>query len=158
MLSRSHANLLDLLGDKNPIIRPKPKRANTIANLTLEGGVDEGLSSVTSDAPSSVNQDRLILVSNHLPVNATRREDDRGWTFTRDEDALQLQMKDGLANFNADLEVLHVGCLKVEVDPMEQDEVRVWRTTENNWHWASATRARSLPLEEMRLHNAGWNI
>uniref|UniRef100_A0A2N9EGH8 alpha,alpha-trehalose-phosphate synthase (UDP-forming) n=1 Tax=Fagus sylvatica TaxID=28930 RepID=A0A2N9EGH8_FAGSY len=81
---------------------------------------DDQANSVSSDVPSSVVQDRIIIVANQLPVKAKRRPDNKGWSFSWDEDALLLQLKDGLPE---DMEVLYVGSLKVDVDLSEQDDV-----------------------------------
>eukprot|EP00850_Spirogloea_muscicola_P006686 SM000032S12070 [mRNA] locus=s32:310974:316101:- [translate_table: standard] len=130
-MSRSYANLLDLSGEspmftKGPALRPGGSasrsgfpRSATVAGLSLEKD-DENSNSVTSEAPSSVSQERLILVANQLPVIATRRPDERDWQFSWNEDALLLQMKRGLPE---DMEVLYVGSLNVDVEPSEQDEV-----------------------------------
>ncbi|XP_043687628.1 probable alpha,alpha-trehalose-phosphate synthase [UDP-forming] 7 [Telopea speciosissima] len=55
-----------------------------------------------------------------LPVKAKRRPDNKGWSFSWDEDSLLLQLKDGLPK---DMEVIYVGLLKVEVEGNEQDDV-----------------------------------
>ncbi|KAK1556544.1 hypothetical protein Q3G72_007182 [Acer saccharum] len=81
---------------------------------------DDQANSVSSDVQSSVVQDRVIIVANQLPVKAKRRPDNRGWSFSWDEDSLLLQLKDGLPE---DMEVIYVGSLKVEVDVNEQDDV-----------------------------------
>ncbi|PWZ11895.1 putative alpha,alpha-trehalose-phosphate synthase [UDP-forming] 7 [Zea mays] len=77
-------------------------------------------SSVASDAPSSVAADRLIVVSNQLPIVARRRPDGRGWSFVWDDDSLLLQLRDGIPE---DMEVLFVGSLRADVPVAEQDEV-----------------------------------
>ena len=93
---------------------------------------------------------RFILVSNHLPIRATKREEAGGWEFEWDEDALIYQaqvlrcavfrhqparlrmlgvrrMWYGAELLHApqegieDAEVMYVGCLPVELDPDEQD-------------------------------------
>ncbi|KAG6581373.1 putative alpha,alpha-trehalose-phosphate synthase [UDP-forming] 7, partial [Cucurbita argyrosperma subsp. sororia] len=81
---------------------------------------DEQANSVTSEGPSSVVQDRIIIVANQLPIKAKRRPDDIGWSFSWDEDSLLWQLKDGLPE---DMEVLYVGSLRVDVDSSEQDDV-----------------------------------
>ncbi|CAN1230203.1 Probable alpha,alpha-trehalose-phosphate synthase [UDP-forming] 7 [Linum grandiflorum] len=65
-------------------------------------------------------QDRIIIVANQLPVKAKRRPDNKGWSFSWDEDSLLLQCKDG---FHEEMEVIYVGSLSVDVDPIEQDDV-----------------------------------
>lgn len=80
---------------------------------------DDNSNSVGSDAPSSIAQERMIIVGNQLPIRAHRR-DDGEWYFSWDEDSLLLQLKDGLGE---DVEVVYIGCLKEEIDPSEQDDV-----------------------------------
>ncbi|RVX14479.1 Alpha,alpha-trehalose-phosphate synthase [UDP-forming] 5 [Vitis vinifera] len=98
----------------------KISRVATVAGVLSELD-DETSNSVTSDAPSSVSQDRMIIVGNQLPLRAHRSSDGSGeWCFSWDEDSLLLQLKDGLGE---DVEVLYVGCLREQIDPSEQDDV-----------------------------------
>lgn len=90
----------------------------TVAGVLSEFD-DDNSNSVASDAPSSVAQERMIIVGNQLPLRAHRR-DDGEWYFSWDEDSLLLQLKDGLGE---DVEVVYIGCLKEEIDPSEQDDV-----------------------------------
>ncbi|KAE8708867.1 Alpha,alpha-trehalose-phosphate synthase 6 [Hibiscus syriacus] len=122
MISRSYTNLLDLasgnfLGQPNE--HKRLPRVMTVAGVISELD-DEQANSVASDVQSSVIQDRIIIVANQLPVKAKRRPDNKGWSFSWDDDSLLLQLKDGLPE---DLEVLYVGSLNVDVDPSEQDDV-----------------------------------
>ncbi|KMZ76201.1 Trehalose-6-Phosphate Synthase [Zostera marina] len=130
MMSRSYTNLLDLASGNFPVIsgggrdgrsggmRRMPRVMTVPSNIAeLE---DEQASSVASDVQSSIIQDRLIIVGNQLPVVAKRRSDNAGWDFSWDDESLLLQLKDGLPD---DMEVLYVGCLRVIVDPEEQDDV-----------------------------------
>ncbi|KAK8495634.1 hypothetical protein V6N13_092861 [Hibiscus sabdariffa] len=122
MISRSYTNLLDLasgnfLGQPNQ--HKRLPRVMTVAGVISELDDDQA-NSVASDVQSSIIQDRIILVANQLPVKAKRRPDNKGWSFSWDDDSLLLQLKDGLPE---DLEVLYVGSLKVDVDPSEQDDV-----------------------------------
>ncbi|KAK8487636.1 hypothetical protein V6N13_063009 [Hibiscus sabdariffa] len=122
MISRSYTNLLDLasgnfLGQPNG--HKRLPRVMTVAGVISELDDDQA-NSVASDVQSSVIQDRIIIVANQLPVKAKRRPDNRGWSFSWDDDSLLLQLKDGLPE---DMEVLYVGSLKVDVDPSEQDDV-----------------------------------
>ncbi|KAL2502365.1 hypothetical protein Fot_36213 [Forsythia ovata] len=73
-----------------------------------------------SDAVSSVNQERRIIVANRLPLQSYKDSESKKWCFDWDKDALVLQLKDG---FSPDVEIIHVGCLGVEIDPLEQEEV-----------------------------------
>ncbi|KAK4796562.1 hypothetical protein SAY86_028888 [Trapa natans] len=122
MSSKSYTNLLDLASGNFPIMGREKKmllRVMTVPADILELD-DDRANSVTSDVPSSIIQDRIIIISNQLPVKAKRRPDNKGWAFSWDEDSLLLQLKDGLPE---DMEVLYVGCLRVDVDPNEQDDV-----------------------------------
>ncbi|CAI9098680.1 OLC1v1035366C3 [Oldenlandia corymbosa var. corymbosa] len=133
MLSRSCFNLLNLedyiCADRTriPRVMTVPGIISDVDEATLNGdnngGGGDHKSEEMETVSSSVNQERRIIVANQLPVKAYRKgdgEDGQKWCFDWDKDALVLQLKDG---FPADVEVVYVGCLKVEVDPMEQDEV-----------------------------------
>ncbi|KAJ7536975.1 hypothetical protein O6H91_12G090700 [Diphasiastrum complanatum] len=123
MVSRSYSNLLDLSGEYPPFTsggRRMP-RAVTVAGFCSETRDDENSNSVTSDAPSSIGSlDRAIIVSHNLPLHAQRRTDNLSWSFTWDEDSLMLRLKDGLPQ---DMEVIYIGCLQVDVELSEQDQV-----------------------------------
>jgi trehalose 6-phosphate synthase/phosphatase len=92
--------------------------------MTVPGSIaeldDDQAHSVESDNPSSLASDRMIIVANQLPLKAKRRQDNKAWIFSWDEDSLLSQLKDGLPE---DMEVLYVGSLRVDVDPIEQDDV-----------------------------------
>ncbi|KAA0052605.1 putative alpha,alpha-trehalose-phosphate synthase [Cucumis melo var. makuwa] len=94
-------------------------RVMTVAGVISELDDDQA-NSVTSEGPSSVVQDRIIIVANQLPIKAKRRPDNKGWSFSWDEDSLLWQLKDGLPE---DMEVLYVGSLRVDVDSSEQEDV-----------------------------------
>ncbi|TMW99494.1 hypothetical protein EJD97_002438 [Solanum chilense] len=122
MVSRSYSNLLDLISDDSPTFGRggrKLSRVATVAGVLSE--LDDESRSNASDAPSSVTQERMIIVGNQLPLRAHRRKDgEEGWNFSWDEDSLLLQLKDGLGE---DVEVIYVGSLKEEIDPSQQDDV-----------------------------------
>ncbi|XP_015085301.1 alpha,alpha-trehalose-phosphate synthase [UDP-forming] 5 [Solanum pennellii] len=122
MVSRSYSNLLDLTSDDSPTFGRggrKLSRVATVAGVLSE--LDDESRSNASDAPSSVTQERMIIVGNQLPLRAHRRKDgEEGWNFSWDEDSLLLQLKDGLGE---DVEVIYVGSLKEEIDPSQQDDV-----------------------------------
>lgn len=123
MVSRSYSNLLDLVSGDSPTFGRGGKKISRVATVAgvLSELDDETSNSVTSDAPSSVSQDRMIIVGNQLPLRAHRSSDGSGeWCFSWDEDSLLLQLKDGLGE---DVEVLYVGCLREQIDPSEQDDV-----------------------------------
>ncbi|KAH7651433.1 trehalose 6-phosphate synthase/phosphatase protein [Dioscorea alata] len=129
MMSRSYTNLLDLAagnfsalsvgGGGTPRARRLP-RVMTVPGIVSE--LDDEEHSVSSDVPSSLAQDRIIIVSNQLPVRARRRPDGRGWSLSWDEESLLLQLRDGLPE---DMEVLYVGSLRTDspVDPSEHDDL-----------------------------------
>lgn len=122
MMSRSYTNLLDLASGNFPAMIREKKRLPRV--MTVPGVIseldDDQANSVSSDVPSSIIQDRIIIVANQLPVKAKRRPDNKGWSFSWDEDSLLLQLKNGLPE---DMEVLYVGSLMVDIDINEQDDV-----------------------------------
>lgn len=91
-----------------------PTRTPTVTKDSREDFV-EALTAASDD-----NDYRMLIVGHMLPLTATRGPDEQGWTFTWDEDSLALQLKAGLPK---DMEVIYIGCLKVEVEDSEQDEV-----------------------------------
>ncbi|CAL9102494.1 unnamed protein product [Musa acuminata var. zebrina] len=122
MVSRSYSNLLDLASGEFPAFGRTGKklpRVMTVAGIISDLD-EENTNSMTSDGPSSVTQDRMIIVGNQLPIRAHRRPDGKGWNFSWDEDSLLRQLKDGLGE---DVEVVYIGCLREEIDPAEQDDV-----------------------------------
>lgn len=124
MMSRSYTNLLDLASGNFPAMEMGREKRRLPRVMTVAGVIsemdDDQANSVSSDVPSSIVQDRIIIVANQLPVRAKRRPDNKGWSFSWDEDSLLLHLKHGLPE---DMEVLYVGSLKVEVDVDEQDDV-----------------------------------
>ncbi|KAF9672478.1 hypothetical protein SADUNF_Sadunf11G0046400 [Salix dunnii] len=124
MMSRSYTNLLDLASGNFPAMGQPRERKRLPRVMTVPGVIseldDDVANSVASDVPSSVVQDRIIIVGNQLPVKAKRRPDNKGWSFSWDEDSLLLQLKDGLPE---EMEVLYVGSLGADIDLSEQDDV-----------------------------------
>ncbi|KAL3834940.1 hypothetical protein ACJIZ3_009676 [Penstemon smallii] len=123
MVSRSYSNLLDLTSGGSPNFSRGGKKLSRVATVAgvLSELDDESRSNGGSDAPSSISQERMIIVGNQLPIRAHRRDDENGgWNFSWDEDSLLRQLKDGLGE---DVEVVYVGCLKEEIDPSEQEDV-----------------------------------
>ncbi|XP_057428128.1 alpha,alpha-trehalose-phosphate synthase [UDP-forming] 5-like [Lotus japonicus] len=122
MASRSYSNLLDLTSCGSPSSfsreRKRLPRVATVAGVLSELD-DEASNSVGSDAPSSISQERMIIVGNQLPIKAHRKGNGE-WEFSWDEDSLLLQLKDGLGD---DVETIYIGCLKEEIEPSEQDDV-----------------------------------
>ncbi|KAK7390890.1 hypothetical protein VNO78_19069 [Psophocarpus tetragonolobus] len=121
MVSRSYSNLLDLTSCGSPSFGREKKRLPRVATVAgvLSELDDETSNSVGSETPSSVSQERMIIVGNQLPLKA-HRKDNGTWEFTWDEDSLLLQLKDGLGD---DVETIYIGCLKEEIEPSEQDDV-----------------------------------
>ncbi|XP_057447818.1 alpha,alpha-trehalose-phosphate synthase [UDP-forming] 5-like [Lotus japonicus] len=120
MVSRSYSNLLDLTSCGSPSFgreRKRFPRVATVAGVLCE--LDDDTNSAGSDAPSSISQERMIIVGNQLPLRA-HRKDNGTWDFAWDEDSLLLQLKDGLGE---DVEVIYIGCLREEIEPKEQDDV-----------------------------------
>ncbi|KAM0945775.1 putative alpha,alpha-trehalose-phosphate synthase (UDP-forming), Trehalose-phosphatase [Dioscorea sansibarensis] len=129
MMSRSYTNLVDLATGNFPALSAgggaRPRRLSRI--MTAPGPVSElededRANSVSSDAPSSLAQDRIIIVANQLPVRARRRSDGRGWSLAWDDESLLLQLRDGLPD---DMEVLYVGSLRSDspIDPRDHDDL-----------------------------------
>eukprot|EP00887_Chlorella_sp_A99_P001749 scaffold19.g1749.t1 len=90
----------------------------------LAGGGPLSPSQAAGDRGSAASVDarktqRLIFVSNHLPLRS-HRDEVSGWSFEWDEDALVYHARDGLPE---DMESVYVGCLPVEIEGHEQDEV-----------------------------------
>ncbi|KAJ0836716.1 putative alpha,alpha-trehalose-phosphate synthase (UDP-forming), Trehalose-phosphatase [Helianthus annuus] len=127
MISKSYANLLDLANGNFPAME-EPRRKMFSRTMTVPGVLteldDDQARSVSSDAPSTVLADRLIVVANQLPIKAVRRVDDKtgegSWSFSWDENSLYKHIKDGLPE---EMEVIYVGSLRAEIDPSEQDDV-----------------------------------
>lgn len=124
MMSRSYTNLLDLASGNFPEMSREKERKRFPRVMTVPGSIteldDDQAYSVTSDNPSSIAGERMIIVANQLPLKAKRRPDNKGWNISWDEDSLLLRLKDG---FPEDMEVQYVGSLCVDVDPIEQDDL-----------------------------------
>ncbi|XP_077237783.1 putative alpha,alpha-trehalose-phosphate synthase [UDP-forming] 9 [Tasmannia lanceolata] len=116
MASRSCANLLDLVSVDLLDIPKTTRRIPRVVSVLDDYGSNDG----DSDVLSSVCQERVIIVANQLPLLAQRNTVSGGWCFSLDEDSLRLQLKDG---FSSDTEVIYVGCLKVDIDASDQEEV-----------------------------------
>ncbi|CAL9225844.1 unnamed protein product [Arabidopsis halleri] len=122
MVSRSYSNLLDLAsGNFHSFSREKKRfpRVATVTGVLSELDDDNNSNSVCSDAPSSVTQDRIIIVGNQLPIKSHRNPAGK-LSFSWDNDSLLLQLKDGMRE---DMEVVYIGCLKEQIDAVEQDDV-----------------------------------
>ncbi|CAK9173418.1 unnamed protein product [Ilex paraguariensis] len=77
MVSRSYSNLSDLTSGESPTFGRGGKRLSRVVTFAgvLSELDDESKSSVGSDAPSSVSQERMIIVGNQLPLRAHRRSE-----------------------------------------------------------------------------------
>ncbi|PWA95952.1 glycosyl transferase, family 20 [Artemisia annua] len=121
-MSRSYSNLFELASGDAPLPSSGFSRgAKKLSRVATVPGIlseldDEGFS---SDAPSSVTQERMIIVGNQLPLRVNKRPDG-SWVFSWDEDSLLLQLRDGLGE---DVEIMYVGCLREDIDPKDQDDV-----------------------------------
>ncbi len=101
------------------------RRAATVSGIYSESREEEGSrsrgdESVSTEASVLSEENRMLIVAHILPVNAAPGPDGRSWSFEWDRDSLLWQLKDGLPD---EMEVIYIGCLKVEVDSSEQDEV-----------------------------------
>ncbi|KAL7093185.1 hypothetical protein ACP275_11G027300 [Erythranthe tilingii] len=121
MLSRSCFNLLNL-DDYSTDWTRIPRVISVPGIISDFDDATNGAVSPENGAVSSVSSERRIIVANQLPLKAYRdsSSDVKKWCFDWDKEALVLQLRDG---FPADVEVIHVGCLCVDVDPLEQDDV-----------------------------------
>ncbi|XWS70904.1 hypothetical protein CRYUN_Cryun03dG0090200 [Craigia yunnanensis] len=79
-----------------------------------------GVISQFEEDQQSTSQKRVIIVSNHLPLRASRDSVSNEWRFEFDENNLLAQLKDA---FPPDTEVRYVGTLKADIDVADQDEV-----------------------------------
>ncbi|KAL6532802.1 hypothetical protein OROGR_013762 [Orobanche gracilis] len=123
MLSRSCFNLLNL--DDYSMDRTRIPRVISVPGIINDFEDATGISgdeALQSDAVSSLSPERRIIVANKLTLKCCRKDspDGQKWFFDWDKDELVLQLKDG---FPPDVEVLYVGCLGVDVDPLDQEEV-----------------------------------
>lgn len=113
--SLASGNLLDIPQIPSP--RALPRVMTTPGVIPDVDGC--GFNDADSDSSTSTRE-RKIIVANMLPINAQKDLETNKWVFTRDEDSLYLQLRDG---FSPETEVIYVGSLKVEIDASEQDEV-----------------------------------
>ncbi|XP_052178133.1 probable alpha,alpha-trehalose-phosphate synthase [UDP-forming] 7 isoform X2 [Diospyros lotus] len=126
MMSRSYTNLLELASGNFPVMgRERDRDRRRLPRvMTVPGSIaeldDDQAQSVSSDNPSSIASDRMIIVANQLPLKAKQRQDGKGWNFSWDENSVLFLLKNG---FPEDMEVFYVGSLTVDVGPIEQDDV-----------------------------------
>ncbi|GER27802.1 trehalose phosphate synthase [Striga asiatica] len=113
MLSRSYFNLLNL--DDYSTRSPRPP----ISVPGIVTDYEDPINCAQNDAVPSLR----IIVANKLPLKCHREEDSSNaqkWSFEWDRDELTLQLRDG---FPPGVDVLYVGSLPVDVDPVDQDDV-----------------------------------
>uniref|UniRef100_A0A1J3EW40 alpha,alpha-trehalose-phosphate synthase (UDP-forming) n=1 Tax=Noccaea caerulescens TaxID=107243 RepID=A0A1J3EW40_NOCCA len=91
-----------------------------ISDLDGDGGDLSPSAEVTSSSSGGGSRGRKIIVANMLPLQSKRDAETGKWSFTWDEDSLQLQLRDG---FTQETEFLYVGSLNADVEPNEQEEV-----------------------------------
>ncbi|XP_009788844.1 putative alpha,alpha-trehalose-phosphate synthase [UDP-forming] 11 [Nicotiana tabacum] len=111
MLSRSCFNLLNL-DDYSVIDRARIPKVMNVPGI---------ISDFEEENKEVKKNERRIIVANQLPIKAYK--DGKKWCFEWDKfalDTLILQLKDGLSQ---DLEIIYVGCLKAEVEVVDQEEV-----------------------------------
>ncbi|KAG6410511.1 hypothetical protein SASPL_128572 [Salvia splendens] len=118
MLSRSCFNLLNL--DDFSSDRTRIPRVISVPGIISDFEDGSNAEIAESDVVSSATQERRIVVSNQLPLKAYRDSSSKKWRFDWDGDALVSQLIDG---FPPETDVVFVGCLGVDVDPAEQEEV-----------------------------------
>lgn len=112
MLSGPCFNLLNL--DDLPELDERMGRIPSVIN---KPGIIPEYDGSDLTSPRVTGQ-RNIMVANQLPLKSFK--DEKKWRFEFDEDALPLQLRDGL---NPKIDVLYIGCLKVEIDVSEQEEI-----------------------------------
>ncbi|XP_002521023.2 probable alpha,alpha-trehalose-phosphate synthase [UDP-forming] 9 [Ricinus communis] len=122
MVSRSYVNFLDLASGNLLDIPPTPRSIPRV--MTVPGIISDldGYCSNDGDSEvsSSICREREIIVANMLPLHAKKDTETNKWCFSRDEDSLLLQLKDG---FSPETEVIYVGSLKADIDVNEQEEI-----------------------------------
>ncbi|KAI3680818.1 hypothetical protein L6452_35594 [Arctium lappa] len=115
-MSKSSTILKDLANGNFPAEeKQKPNGKRVLSGFDQDHGV-------SSDTLSIIN--RLVVVSNELPVKYVRKTDENGglfWDFTWDENSLYIHIKDSL--LAATMEVYYVGLLRANVEFNEQDDV-----------------------------------
>lgn len=121
MVSRSYMNLLELASGDMLNFPQTPRNLPKV--MTVPGiisDLDGGAGYEDRDVPSSETREKKIIVANFLPLHAQKDQESGRWSFSFDEDALLLELKDG---FSSESDVVFVGSLKVDVDASEQEEV-----------------------------------
>ncbi|KAK7389044.1 hypothetical protein VNO78_23876 [Psophocarpus tetragonolobus] len=130
MVVRSCSNLSDLVSEHN-LNSPQIPGAlpQTMYDPGIMSDLDGKLRDDGSNAFSSEQHQKIIIVANFLPLNTQKDKISGKWCFTYDEDSILLPLKDGLSS---DTEVYYVGSLKVDVDASEQEIVSLQLLEEFN--------------------------
>ncbi|KAL6900848.1 hypothetical protein ACP4OV_005524 [Aristida adscensionis] len=120
MVSKSYSNLLDLTcGGGFDFWQPFKSLPRVVTSPGIISDPDWDTRSDADSVCSASSTERKIIVANFLPLNCAKDEAGQ-WSFSLDDDALLMQLKDGFPN---ETDVVYVGSLKVQVDPSEQDQV-----------------------------------
>lgn len=118
MLSRSCFNLLNL--DDFSSDRTRIPRVISVPGIISDFEDSSAAANAAGGVPPAITE-RRIVVANQLPLKAVEDPSQpQKWRFDWDGDALVLQLKDG---FPPQTDVVYVGCLGVDVDPLDQDDV-----------------------------------
>lgn len=137
MVSRSYSNLLDLNDDStisaDSVVGHMRRNGGRLSRSSLApAGLSAGEAnyeaddrshrdeSVSTEASVMSEENRMLVVAHILPLNAKKRADGNGYIYDWDKDSSLFTLKDGLPE---EMEVIYIGCLKVEVDDADQDEV-----------------------------------
>ncbi|PKA49182.1 Alpha,alpha-trehalose-phosphate synthase [UDP-forming] 6 [Apostasia shenzhenica] len=119
MPSRSSSDLLALTSPLPSPLGPRLPRVITVPGILADAEVD------TDAAPLSPFPalPRRIIVTNNLPLRASRDPASGRWSFSWDHDALAFQLRSGLPGGSASADVVHVGTLRSEIDSSDHDDV-----------------------------------
>ncbi|KAK1362160.1 putative alpha,alpha-trehalose-phosphate synthase [UDP-forming] 9 [Heracleum sosnowskyi] len=121
MNTYSRMNFANLaFGDLNTQIRSPRSFTQVMIDSGDISNVDNcGMNNVDSDSTTS-RADKIIIVSNMLPLHAQKDGETESWSFSYDEDSLLWQLKDG---FSPETVVFYVGSLNANVDAKEHEEI-----------------------------------
>ncbi|KAF5191303.1 Alpha,alpha-trehalose-phosphate synthase [UDP-forming] [Thalictrum thalictroides] len=113
MVSKASTNLLNLATEDLFDFPTTPRSLPRL--MTFPGFISDA-----DGDEKDVCRERMIIVANMLPLHAHKDIKTGEWCFTKDEDSLLLQMKDGLSS---ETDVIYVGSLPVDIDANDQEEV-----------------------------------
>ncbi|KAM0906001.1 hypothetical protein ACQ4PT_016995 [Festuca glaucescens] len=120
MVSKSYSNLLEMSsGDGVDFRQPFKSLPRVVTSPGIITDPEWDSRGDDDSVGSASFAERKIIVANFLPLNCMKDEAGQ-WSFSKDDDALLMQLKDG---FTDDTDVIYVGSLKVQIDPSEQDHV-----------------------------------